>query len=167
MISCDSSEKKVSNDKDEKMINEEDTVTSEKSKQKDLSELLDEKDVSELNDAQLKVQELLKYSVNKDYESFSKTLAYIGEDESRLYKDNFNYAVPQEKEVVEITLDVIKRWLGNSADYDFISYESAPSEIGVIHSVEILFKKEGVGVQRKFFRLRESQDKGMLLVSID
>ena len=57
--------------------------------------------------------------------------------------------------------------MGESADYDFISYESAPTEIGTIHSVEILFKKEGVGVERKFFRLRESTNKGMLLVSID
>lgn len=170
MISCNTNESK--DIKDDNNSNDIDTVdtpsdTSEISKKEDLSKLLDEKDVSELNDAQLKVQELLRYSVNKDYAAFSKTLAYIGEDESRMYKDHFNYEVSEEKEVVKITLDVIKNWLGKSADYEFISYENSPSEIGVIHSVEILFKKEGIGVDRKFFRLKESNDKGMLLISID
>lgn len=169
-VSCNSTEKKdtqKNSDSNDIDTLSNDVDTQETSKKEDLTKLLDKKDVSELNDAQLKVQELLRYSVNKDYASFSKTLAYIGEDESRLYKDYFNYQVPQEKEVVDLTLDVIKNWLGNSADYEFISYENSPSEIGIIHSVEILFKKEGIGVNRKFFRLRESQDKGMLLVSID
>lgn len=169
LFSCNTNEKKVATEStDLKNLDTIQTeINNENFKREELTKLLDKKDVSELNDAQLKVQELLRYSVNKDYASFSKTLAYIGEDESRLYKDYFNYQVPQEKEVVDLTLDVIKNWLGNSADYEFISYENSPSEIGIIHSVEILFKKEGIGVNRKFFRLRESQDKGMLLVSID
>lgn len=132
----------------------------------DINALVKSKDESQLNESQLVIQNLLKYCAEDKIESASKILSYIGEDQSRLYKDHFNYSNASEKSIVKITCDVINKWLKESATYEFISYDMKPSEIGTVHSVEVMFQKQGVGINRKFFRLVNSK-KGMILVSID
>lgn len=142
------------------------TVLEEDGNSTDINELVKSKDESQLNESQLVIQNLLKYCAEDKMESASKIIAYIGEDENRLYKDHFNYGNASEKSIVKITCDVINKWLKESATYEFISYDFQPSEIGNVHSVEVMFQKQGVGVNRKFFRLVNSK-KGLILVSID
>jgi hypothetical protein len=131
-----------------------------------IGDLLDKKNLKDLNKNQLMVQNLLKHCSESNFEAASKMLSYIGEDQQRLYRDHFNYSNASEKSIVKITCDVITKWLKESADYEFISYETSPSEIGEIYSVEVLFKKQNIGINRKFFRLVESK-KGPIVVSID
>jgi hypothetical protein len=137
-----------------------------KQNEANVDELLSKRNVSELNAYELVIQNLLKNCAEGNYEAASKVLSYIGEDEKRLYRDHFNYANASEKSIVKITCDVITKWLKESADYEFISFETSPSEIGTINSVEIMFKKQNIGINRKFFRLVESK-KGPIVVSID
>lgn len=130
-----------------------------------VEKLVELKDQSKLNPAQLQVQKLLESCVKNNYEVASKTIMYRGKDESRVGKDFFNYANPQEANTVRVTCDVIKQWLGESENYEFISYQEVETEVGLQHVVEIMFKKTKLGVGRHFFYLIETP-KGMLLVNM-
>lgn len=141
-------------------------VTEGDSSSVNINELVNSKDQSQLNEVQLVIQNLLKYCAEDKIESASKIIAYMGDDNTRMYKDHFNYNNASERSIVNITCDVIKKWLKESSTYEFISYETTPSEIGTIHSVEVMFQKQGVGINRRFFRLVNSK-KGMILVAMD
>jgi hypothetical protein len=164
--SCKSNTSDNDFDFDEEMSDDISLLSDEDTSNVNIGELLDKKNTKDLNQNQLMVQNLLKYCSESNFEAASKLLSYIGEDQQRLYRDHFNYANASEKSIVKITCDVITKWLKESADYEFISYETTPSEIGEIHSVEVLFKKQNIGINRKFFRLVESK-KGPIVVSID
>jgi hypothetical protein len=141
-------------------------ITDDENSSVDINALVKNKETADLNEAQGVIQNLLKYCVEDKMQEASKIIAYMGDDASRMFKDHFNYSNASEKSIVNITCDVIKKWLKESSTYEFISYEATDSEIGTIHSVEVMFQKQGVGINRRFFRLVNSK-KGMILVAMD
>lgn len=130
-----------------------------------VEQLVGLKDQSKLNTAQLQVQKLLESCVMNNYEVAAKTIMYRGKDQSRMGNDFFNNANPQEANTVKVTCDVIKQWLGESENYEFISYQEVETDMGPQHVVEVMFKKAKLGVNRHFFYLMDTP-KGMLLVNM-
>lgn len=143
-------------------------ITSEKtdvSVEENAENLVELKDQSKLNPAQLQIQKLLENCVKNNYAAAAKLIMYRGKDESRKGQDAFNNDNPQEANTVKVTCDVIKNWLGESENYEFISYQEIESEFGPQQVVEVMFKKEKLGVSRHFFYLMDTP-KGMLLVNM-
>jgi hypothetical protein len=127
--------------------------------------LVNTKDASKLNAAQMSIQKLLESCVKDKYDEAAKVIMYRGADESRMGQDSFNYLNANEANTVRVTCEVIKSWLGASQSYDFISYQEEESEFGMQYAVEIMFKKEKLGVERHFFYLMNTP-KGMMLVDM-
>ena len=138
---------------------------SNESVEENAEQLVDLKDQSKLNPAQIQVQKLLQSCVKNNYEAAAKTIMYRGKDEKRVGVDSFNYLNANEANTVKITCEVLKGWLGESKNYEFISYQEVETDYGPQHVVEIMFKKEKLGVNRHFFYLVDSP-KGMLLVNM-
>ncbi len=127
--------------------------------------LVKSKDQSKLNESQLSVQRLLASCVAGNYDEAAKFILYRGADQSRVGLDFFNNANAQEANTVKVTCDVIVSWLGTSQSYEFISYQEEESEYGLLYVIEVMFKKEKLGVERHFFHLMDTP-KGKLLVNM-
>ncbi len=127
--------------------------------------LVQNMDASKLNPSQLAVQKLLTSCVSGQYAEAAKVIMYRGGDQSRLGLDSFNYQNENEANTVKVTCEVITSWLGASQSYEFISFQEEETEFGTQNVVEIMFKKEKLGVERHFFYLMETP-KGMMLVNM-
>ncbi len=169
LFSCDRSNKK-SEEKNKKFSSIDSTNISNELSDEEINKtaesLVKGKDDSKLNEAQLQVQKLLESCVENDYAKAASTIMYRGKDQSRIGKDSFNYSSTNEAETVKITCEVIKKWLGTSEAYDFVSYKEKPSDFGLEYVVEVMFKKTKLGVNRHFFYLIKTPNKGMLLVNM-
>ena len=127
--------------------------------------LVQNMDASKLNPSQLAVQKLLTSCVSGQYAEAAKVIMYRGGDQNRLGLDSFNYQNENEANTVKVTCEVITSWLGASQSYEFISFQEEETEFGTQNVVEIMFKKEKLGVERHFFYLMETP-KGMMLVNM-
>ena len=132
----------------------------------DPTDLTTLKDVSKLNEAQLAVQSFLEACATKNFQESSKYLAYRGKDQSRMLKDHFNYSDANEKSNVDLTCNLIVNWLQESESYEFITYNDIVAEDGTtLNVVEVMFKKQELGVNRRFFDLIGT-DRGYLIVAM-
>jgi len=164
LIACNSSDSQEK-ESDEVKVEESNEEVNKNTTVTNAEQLVEQKDRSKLNAAQLQVQTLLKSCVNNDYEAAAKTIMYRGKDQNRVGVDSFDNSNKSEANTVKITCEVIKGWLGESKDYEFISYQEVETDLGPQHVVEIMFKKEKIGVNRHFFYLIDTP-KGMLLVDM-
>lgn len=154
-------------------VNEEEAATEETvadsvtvdTKPKSIADLVNTKDETKLNESQLKVQGLLEACVANDYASAASFIMYRGKDEARMGYDSFDYNNANEANTVKVTCDVIVAWLGTSQSYEFISFQEEETEFGLQYVVEVMFKKEKIGIERHFFYLMDTP-KGKLLVNM-
>lgn len=138
----------------------------EPSSPEDVSKLVDSGDLGALNDYQKFAQEFINACGKKNYEKAAKYLSYMGSDNSRLFKDHFNYANAQEKNIVKTTVDVVFGFLAESNDYKFISSQEVNDpKIGKKRVLEITFFKKGIGVNRRFFEIIDTP-KGKLIYNM-
>lgn len=130
-----------------------------------IEDLVNTKDETKLNESQVKVQGLLEACVAGDYATAATFIMYRGKDETRMGYDSFDYNNANEANTVKVTCDVIVSWLGSSQSYEFISYQEEETEFGLQYVVEVMFKKEKLGIERHFFYLMDTP-KGKLLVNM-
>lgn len=142
-----------------------DSVLTDKVPASNAESLVESKDQSKLNECQLNVQQILASCVANDYATVANLIMYRGADKSRMGFDSFNMENKSEAETVRVTCEVISAWLGSSKSYEFISFEEEETEFGLQYVVEVMFKKEKLGLERHFFYLMDSP-KGKLLVNM-
>lgn len=137
-------------------------VETEETSNTDASALIDNTDETKLNDAQLAVQQFLKYCNTGNFAKVANMLAYKGKDETRDYKDAYDYSNATEQFIVESTGKVIKDWLVGSDDYQFTKYIEDQSDIGKIYVVEVVLRG-GTEVNRRFFLLIKPENEFLVV----
>lgn len=129
----------------------------------DVEKMASSEDLNALNTHQKFAQEFISASATKNYAKAAQYLAYVGADKARLGKDHFNFENINEQVVVKTTVDVIYNFLAESSDYEFISSKEGKNKKGeAVQVLEITFFKKGMGVNRRFFELKDTPN-GMLI----
>jgi len=128
----------------------------------EISKMIADKNSKKKNKHQTFVQDFFEACSNKDYAKAAKFMAYKGMDKTRLNKDSFNPSNPLELNTVKATVDVIYGFLQESRNYEFIAFNEKVSKKGKIYEIEVSFFKKGIGINRRFFDIMESE-KGLII----
>jgi len=84
-----------------------------------------------------------------DYGSASVMLAYHGSDESRLYKDTYNYSISEDASDVKRFCNRVKATLEISDSYEFGKFRTKKSHGNEYKSLDVVFKSGSQKIKNK------------------
>ncbi len=122
-------------------------------------------DEQNLDKQQKFAQEFFIACAQQDYSKAASFLAYKGTDASRNNKASYDASIANEKSVVKTTVDVIFGFLAESSNYKFVSSKEKVVSVGKVQNLEITFFKKGLGINRLFFEVIDTEN-GMLIYNM-
>ncbi len=84
-----------------------------------------------------------------NYRSTADILAYHGSDETRLFKDTYNYSNPQEAAEVKRFCKRMKAMIEISDSYEFGSFRSRKMHGHEVKSLDVIFKSGNQKIKNK------------------